>query len=303
MARTRLDWTDLQFVLAVAHRGSVAAAARALGVNHTTVLRRIQAFEARHGVRLFDRLPTGYATTAAGENVLASARSIAELVDDLEGRIAGRDLRLEGLLRVTTTDTLMASILPPVLAGFQRQHPAVRLEVSVAAELANLGRREADVAIRVTSAPPDMLIGRRICAVGMGIYRACGDPLPPTSVSALLGDKWIDLSDGFAETIVGRWMRANVHEDRIVLRTDNFIAMAKAAAAGIGLAALPAYLGDTMPDLELATAVILPRSSPSLWILSHKDLRRNARVRAFTEFAGAALMRERDRLEGRPLQA
>jgi DNA-binding transcriptional LysR family regulator len=298
VTRRRIDWTDLQFVLAVATRGSVAAAARALGVNHTTVLRRVQAFERSHGVRLFDRLPSGYAMTAAGEDLLAGARSVADMVDDLERRIAGQDLRLEGELRVTTTDTLMSSILPPILGDFQRRHPAVRLDVSVATELANLGRREADLAIRVTTSPPEMLIGRRICAVRMAIYRASTDPRPPARLPELLGEKWIDLADAFAETSVGRWMRAHVHEDQIVLRTDNFVAMSRAAAAGIGLAALPAYLGDSIPDLKRASPVISLQPTPALWILSHKDLRQTARVRAFSEFVGAALNRERDRIEG-----
>jgi DNA-binding transcriptional LysR family regulator len=303
MTQRRIDWTDLQFVLAVATRGSVAAAARALGVNHTTVLRRVQAFERSHGVRLFDRLPSGYVMTAAGENLLAGARSVAEMVDNLERRIAGQDLRLEGELRVTTTDTLMSSIMPPILADFQRRHPAVQLDVSVATELANLRRREADVAIRVTTSPPDMLVGRRICAVGMAIYHASTDLRPPADLSELLGEKWIDLADAFAETGVGRWMRANVHDDQVVLRTDDFIAMSRAAAAGIGLAALPVYLGDGMPDLQRASGVISLEPPPSLWILSHKDLRQTARVRAFSEFAGAALARERDRIEGGLSQA
>jgi DNA-binding transcriptional LysR family regulator len=303
MARRRIDWTDLQFVLAVANRGSVAAAARALGVNHTTVLRRVQAFEDAHAVRLFDRMPTGYAMTAAGENVLAAARSIADVIDDLEGRIAGQDLRLEGLLRVTTTDTLMSSLLPPILADFQRLHPAVQLDVSVAAEVANLGRREADVAIRITSSPPELLIGRRICAVAMAIYKASTVPMEMRELPELLSEKWIDLSDAFADTNVGRWMRSNVPDDRIALRTDDFIAMSRAAAAGMGLAALPTFLGDTMPDLKRASRPISVQPRPSLWILSHKDLRRTARVRAFSEFAAASLARKRDVIEGqRPLE-
>ena len=298
MTRRSIDWTDLQFVLAVANRGSVAAAARKMGVNHTTVLRRIQAFEASHGIRLFDRLATGYSLTPGGERVLAAARSIAEVVDDLEGRIAGQDLRLEGLLRITTTDTLMSSILPPILADFQRQHPAVKLDVSVSTDVANLGRREADVAIRISSAPPDTLIGRRICSVGMAIYRAAADALPPQELGALLDEKWVDLSDAFTETSVGHWMRTHVPEERVVLRTDNFVSMTRAAAAGIGLAALPTFLGDAVPDLKRASQVIALRPPPGLWILSHQDLRRTARVRAFTEFAGNALVLRRERIEG-----
>ena len=296
MTPGRVDWSDLQFVLAVANRGSLAAAARALGVNHSTVLRRVQAFEAAHGVRLFDRLPSGYALTAAGETTLMVARSIADMVEDLEGRISGEDLRLEGPLRITTTDTIMASILPPVLAGFHELHPAVQLEVSVGTDIANLARREADVAIRVTSSPPYTLIGRRISAVAMRIYRTSTDPSALTDVAALLHEKWVGLSDGFADTAVDRWMRANVEDEQVVLRTDSFVSLARAAAAGLGLVALPVYLGDSMQDLKRASPVVELQPRPSLWILSHRDLKRTTRVRAFVEFSASALGRERGQI-------
>ena len=297
MTRGRIDWSDLQFVLAVADRGSLASAAKALGVNHTTVLRRIQAFEAAHGVRLFDRLPSGYAVTAAGETTLGAARSMANLAEELEGRISGRDLRLEGTLRITTTDTLMVSLLPPVLAAFHEQHPGVRLDVSVGTDIANLARREADVAIRVSASPPDLLIGRRISNVAMAIYRARGDLAPIAEVTELQGNKWVTLSDGFGDTAVGRWLRSNIAEERVVLRTDSFIAAMRAAAAGLGLAALPTYLGDSAADLKRASSLVPLQPSPVLWVLSHRDLKRTARVRAFVDFAASALLKERGRLE------
>src|SRR3712207_7391952 len=115
-----IDWEDLRYVLAVADASSLASAARGLGVNHTTVLRRVNAFEERLGLRLFDRLPTGYALTAGGEELLAAARRMAETVTELERKLSGQDLRLEGTLRVTTTDTLMASLLPPVRSEERR---------------------------------------------------------------------------------------------------------------------------------------------------------------------------------------
>lgn len=296
MTNKRIDWSDLQFVLAVANRGSLAGAAKALGVNHTTVLRRIQAFEEAHGVRLFDRLPSGYALTVAGDKALGTARSIADLVEELEGRISGEDLRLEGPLRITTTDTIMASVLPPVLAAFHKEHPGIRLDIAVGTEIANLARREADVAIRVTASPPDTLIGRRVSDIAMAIYRAADESPAPDELSDLLGKQWVALSDGFGETAAGRWTRAHVADERVVLRTDSFLSMARAAAEGIGLAALPVYLGDNVPGLKRASRLIQLHPRPSLWVLSHRDLRGTARVRAFVDFAASALMRERNRL-------
>ena len=144
----RVNWDDLRFVLAVADHGSVAAAARRLGVNHTTVLRRMHAFEESQKIRLFERLPTGYVLTAEGEQLVAAARSIDDTVTGLERRIAGRDLKLEGVIRVTTTDTFMASMLPPHLADFRKKHPRIAIELALTNSRLNLTKRDADVAIR-----------------------------------------------------------------------------------------------------------------------------------------------------------
>jgi DNA-binding transcriptional LysR family regulator len=125
------EWDDLRYVLAVANAGSLAGAARSLGVNHTTVLRRIGAFEKRLGLRLFERLPTGYVLTAGGEELIAEARHIEDRVTNLERKLAGRDLRLSGVIRVTTTDTLLGSILPEILAEFRAAQPGIGIEIAV----------------------------------------------------------------------------------------------------------------------------------------------------------------------------
>lgn len=159
-------------VLAVAEGASLAAAARILGVNHTTVLRRVNAFEARLGIRLFDRLPTGYALTTGGEELLGAARTMAETVNELARKLSGQDLRFEGALRVTTTDTLMVSVLPPILAAFRELHPGIRVEAMTQNSIANLTHRDADVAIRPVSQPQEILVGRRISGVAFAAYAA-----------------------------------------------------------------------------------------------------------------------------------
>jgi DNA-binding transcriptional LysR family regulator len=174
----RIDWDDLRYVLAVAEHGSLAAGARALGVNHTTVLRRINAFESAQAVRLFERLPTGYALTAGGEELLAAARQMGDVVTALERRLAGQDLRLEGNLRATTIDTLMVSVLPTILAAFRAAHPGVQIEISVSNTIANLTRRDADAAIRRTEDPPETLVGRRVAGVAFALYAARDSEFP-----------------------------------------------------------------------------------------------------------------------------
>ncbi|WP_043616961.1 LysR family transcriptional regulator [Ensifer sp. ZNC0028] len=296
----RIDWEDLRFVLAVAEANSLAAAARALGVNHTTVLRRVGSFEQKLGVRLFDRLPSGYTLTAGGEELLAVARQMADTVTELERRLTGQDLRLEGSLRITTTDTLMASILPSILADFRQCHPGVLLEVSTSNALANLSHRDADVAIRPAVDSPDALVGRRIAKVAFAVYAAPSyldlRGLAAADTIDIAREHWIGLGDALASTSVARWMRATL-AGPAVLRCDSLVTAREAAMAGIGLAALPCYLGDTTPGLIRIGAPVADMTR-ELWLLTHEDLRRTARVSAFTEFVGQALAKHRRLLEG-----
>lgn len=291
-----MEWDDLRYVLAVANAGSLAGAARKLGVNHTTVLRRIGVFEKELGLRLFERLPTGYVLTAGGEELIAAARHIDETVTTLERKLAGQDLRLSGAVRVTTTDTLMGSILPEILAEFRESHTGIQVEVAVSNLMFNLTKRDADVAIRPAKDPPETLIGRRIAKIAFAIY---GSPqyLARQQAEDLAGHRWVGPDDSLAGTSLAQWMRAELPESEITIRADSLLAMRQAAQAGLGLAALPCYLGDTTPDLVCVHQPI-PDMETALWILTHEDLRHTARIRAFTEFAANAFGRRRLLLEG-----
>ena len=289
---TALDWDDLRYVLAVHACGSVAGAARALRVNHTTVLRRIGAFESLLGIKLFDRLTSGYVLTAAGEELVETAGRINDTVTALERRLAGRDASVEGALRLATTDTLMGSVLPDILAAFRAAHPGVLVEVSTSNAFANLTRRDADVALRPAADPPENLVGRRLSRIGFAVYgserfleRLDTDP---GEGAELDGSDWIWPDATLASTAIGRWMHDRAPSTAAVLRADSLVAMREAAAAGLGLAVLPCYLGDTNGRLRRFGDPLSDLSS-ELWLLTHEDLRRTARVRAFMEFAGPAL--------------
>ena len=292
-----IAWTDLQHVLAVASAGSLAGAARSLGVNHTTVLRRVLAFERQLGVKLFARLPTGYVLTAAGEEIAAAARAVADTVHDVERRVAGRDLRLTGSVRVTSTDTLAATVLPSVLASFQREHPAIRLELTTATAIANLSKRDADVAVRPTGSPPAHLIGRRVASLGFAIYAAPGYLEQTPARRALDRHTWVAPDDTLATTTIRTWMDRELAGVHVALRADTLTAMAHAASAGIGVAALPCYLGDHVPGLVRVRGVI-PEMATALWVLTHADLRNTARIRAVVDHLGAGLTAQRALLQG-----
>jgi DNA-binding transcriptional LysR family regulator len=290
---------DLLTVLAVATEGSLAGAARVLRVNHTTVLRRVAALEQRLGLRLFDRLPTGYVATATGEELIATARQVNDAVVALERKLVGRDLQLRGTVRVTTTDSLAASLLPDLLARFKESQPGILIELAVSNAMFNLTRRDADVAIRPAVEAPEALVGRRISRVGFAVY-ASPDYVEGRGID--FGDlqrcAWLVPDDSLVDSSVRRWMRATLPDVEVTLRADSLLALRYAAAAGLGLAALPCYLGDTSPDLVRVGRRVAEMETV-LWLLTHPDLRRSARVRAFMEFAGGSLARQRAVLEGR----
>ena len=144
-------------------------ASRVLGVNHSTVFRRIEGVETRLGVRLFDRQSHGYVMTPAGELFYERARTLCEGMNGIEMALAGKDLRLEGKLTVTMTDSLL-HWLTPVFQGFQEQHPDVELRILSDAQSLDLMQRDADIALRPTPNPPDHWVGRKLLPIHCALY-------------------------------------------------------------------------------------------------------------------------------------
>ena len=291
--RKPIDWDDLRYVLAVADSGSLNRAASTLRVNRTTVLRRINVFERRHGVRLFERLPNGYTLTDAGNEILVAARGFENAIVSLERKLAGQDLRAEGLVRVTTTDTLLASVLQAPLAMFQQEHPGITLDVTTSNAFVNLSKRDADVAIRPAIDPPEFLLGRRIGSVAFAVYAAA----IPDGRGAPTSERWIGPDDTLAGTSVARWMRSALPSVRPDIRADSLVSMRELCAAGGGLAALPCYLGDSDVRLVRVRPPIAEMTT-ALWVLTHPDLARTARVRLLMDHVSAALGKQRPLLEG-----
>lgn len=296
----RVGWDDLRYALAVAEGGSVAAAARRLGVNHTTVLRRIQAFEKTHGIRLFDRLPTGYALTAAGEQLAAAARQIDDTVSTLERHITRQDVKLEGVIRMTTTDTFMTSILPRHLASFRLAHPRITIELALTNTRLNLTKRDADIAVRPAKMPPSPLVGHRVSTVGFAIY-AADSYLVNRPNGRLEEYTWLAGDEVLANSPVAAWMHKNVPEAKVAFRADSFVALCKAAEAGIGVAALPCCLADRVTTLKRLRGPV-DELSTGLWLLTHRDLAGAARIRAFMDHMKDALGEELACLQGRITQ-
>jgi DNA-binding transcriptional LysR family regulator len=294
---TSLEWNDLHLVLAVVREGSLSGAARTLGVRHSTVFRRLGAIEQKLGVRLFERFRDGYSPTSAGEAAASLAARIAEDVLSLERRLSGQDLRPSGTVRITTTDTVGA-LLTRHLSALRAAHPEIGLEIAISNVMANLTRREADIAITPTPEPPETLVGRRIANIAHAIYGS-PDYLNRSENKDLSAHEWIGLDDALAGTVIGTWLRKNVPQARLACRVDSLPALRDVAVAGLGLALLPCYLGDNAPGLRRAVRKTLPQPRSALWLLTHNDLKRTARIRAVMDFFASALVADRALLEGR----
>lgn len=283
----QINWDNLRYVLMVASKGSIAAAARELEVNRTTVLRRINVFQDNLNCRIFERGESGYVLTPEAEKMIGAAREVENTLFNMQRQLAGRELKLEGELRVTTTDTFMLAMLGPHLASFHRKHPHIIVEILSTNSILDLNRRDADIAIRPTRTPDAHLVGKQVSDVEFGIY-ASREFRERRSIKDLFLQDWIGFDASLRSTPPGAWFESKVPEARVCLRGDSFVGVKVAAENGIGLALLPCLLGDGSDQLERLPLPI-PELTIGLWLLTHPDLIRSARVNAFFEYFSAAL--------------
>ncbi len=297
------DWNELRLVLAVHRASNLTVAAAQLNVDHSTAFRRLKALETRLGVRLFERLSGGvYQATEAGQRMAAAAERMEDEALALDRDLTGRDHRLSGRLRVTSSETLAYSRLTRHLATFRQAHPGVAVDLSIDNRVLNLSRREADVALRPVRPRQGDLWGRRLARIAWGLYAtpaylATRDS-PSTSANALAHHALIGWEDGATGIQAAQWLSQAVPEDAFVYRTNSLVNQLVAARAGIGLALLPCYLGDSEDGVVRATPEPLPELEGELWIVAHADLKGTARVRAFFDVVGDGLARERALFEG-----
>ena len=281
-----LSHDDLILIDAVARHRRIRPAAGALNAHPATLYRRLEALEAKLAQPLFERIDGLHVATSLGEEVLRHARAVAAQFDALNRAVMGRDNRLTGTLTLTTTDTL-ASLVMPLLSGFAHEHPQIQLDLTISNGFADLGRNEADIAIRPTLSPPETLVGQRVGGFEYCAYT--GGTVEPGEIAGLLAaERWVILSGAIAQIPAARWLKERVPEGHRAVAVDSLLAAALAARAGL-CAVLPTYLGDdALFGLRRISGPVAGLRS-EVWLLTHADLRSTARVRAFMRSASRGL--------------
>jgi DNA-binding transcriptional LysR family regulator len=286
-------WDDLRFVLAVARSGTLAAAAAALGVNHSTMFRRLNALEQEIGSKLFERHGGDYRATPSGRRMIEAAERMETEALALDRELSGRDTRLSGQLRVTCSETMAFKGLMPLIAQFRKIHPGIDIDLMVENRLIDMARREADVALRATRPAQGDLFGRKVADVHWGLFasssylKANGTPKGVADLArhAVIG--WPDLS---TNTRAGAWLAKHVPTEATGFRVSGFVHHCIAARDGLGVALLPVYLAagekNLVPVLSRLKDLVT-----EMWIVTHRSLKDTARVRAFMEHVGDGVKR------------
>lgn len=285
-----LRWDDVRYFLELARQGSLSAAARALGVEHSTVARRVAALEGQIGLRLFDRLPKSWALTREGEDLLEHAARIEEEAFSFSRATLGV-AALRGTVRLSAPPAFASYFIAPRLGALRRRWPGILLEVIGETREANLFRREADLALRLERPRAPGIAARLIGKMGYGLYAT-------QDWAKRAPEEWefIGYDDSLRHTPQQQWLENIAAGRAFSLRANDLAALYQACRAGLGIAALPHFLARA--DTALTTfATEIPAPSRNLWLAIIPDVRRSPRVKAIAEGIAALLQENADLLD------
>lgn len=270
-----MNWDDLRFFLVLAQEGTLSGAARRLRKEHTTVARRVEALEQAVGTKLFDRMPAGWRLTPDGQQLVPLAERVE--VDALAfERMANSSEIARGVVRISVPPVAGRILFAPRLAALLAEHQGLEFELIGSSHVANLARREADVAIRMVNPTEPGLIAQKLAELGVGLYGA------HDYVATVPEENWElcgydDTSYDLAKT---EWARRLLGRNIVCrLRANDTASVQAFVAAGLGVAVLPRYLGDTDTRLTLVREDEKGESREPIWIVVHPDMRRSPRVR------------------------
>ncbi|MFJ4345715.1 LysR family transcriptional regulator [Pseudomonas sp. NPDC089401] len=294
-AVSQLSWDDLRIIKTLSDCGSRADTAKQLGINVSTVSRRVKQVETVLGVALFDHRKAGYLLTAEGTELRALAERVELDIVSVTRRVSRAGQGPLGKLRITTSDSLLLYFLTPIIADFKALNKGITLEVLVGNQTLSLARDESDIAVRATCKPADTLVGRKLANIAWAPYGsarqvACANPFAE-------GQSWVSYSGGLCGLKATRYVECRVPAQHIAYRTDSVAAASAAIAAGLGFGFLPCMLGDITPGL-VRVGPLVQELQDELWLLTHQDIRKSWRVKAFMTFCAAAVADLKPLVEG-----
>ncbi|TBR44201.1 LysR family transcriptional regulator [Marinomonas agarivorans] len=277
-----MDWNSLKVLALIAHKGSISSAAKALGVNYTTVFRRMESLEKEVGGKLFQRGAKGYIATPLAEELLIFANKMRDGAEHIERHIVGREFQPRGVVKITAPFRIANHYLPHVLKQIAQIYPDISFEIFSSNAAVNLDTRHADIAIRATTAPPEHLIGRKVLSIPWAMFVSPSflqkyDAEP--TIATLADYPLIGGTGNMLNLPAFTWLEKH-HFESIAIRCDELTAMSSYAENDYGIAFLPL---DQQRD-KLVKLDIFPAGKTSdLWILTHPDLRRTERIRIVAE--------------------
>jgi DNA-binding transcriptional LysR family regulator len=280
-----MNWDDFRFFAAVARAGSVRGAAAELQVNPSTVTRRLEALESRLGVMLFLRTNTGLQITAEGADVARQIDVLGEQLNQLDAQLQGRNQRLEGKIRLAVPDVLAVSFVLADLAQFCEQYDEIELEIIPVHGNLDIANADVDVAILATETPPDTMVGRPLYQVAVAAYGS-RKYIAEHDISSedAAGLAWIDwAARGEVMGFYARLRERYFAQSRVRIRCDQVFMQQTCIRVHMGIGVLPCYLsadqGQWPEPEQLQRMPQMPvQKSPTLWLLTHPELRNARRV-------------------------
>ena len=292
----RLNWNYYQYFLKVAECGNLASAAREMGVNHSTVFRRINNLEQQLNIRLFERSRNGYTLTEVGEEIFERVRQVEEQMYAIQRKLVGKDLQLNGTLKVSTTDTIGYYWLPPYIKKFKERYPDIVMDIEIKTRYTDLKKREADIVIPAVNLQPDYMVGRSLAPIYFKLYASINYVAQygvPSSTKEFPNHRFIVPNEALGEISASIWLRKHVPEKCIIATSDKLSTLFKFAQQDLGIAALPHYVGQS--DGNMVELLELPADCHrNIWILTHPDLRDTARIKVFMQFMYEQVVRKQN---------
>ncbi len=292
---TQFDWNDIPILLALARTGSMRTAGRQLGINTSTVSRRLAAAEKRLHTRLFIRRPEGYKPTDAGRAFMGSAESIEGTVHALISTTEAEAEGVTGIVRITSVDAVLNDWLIPRLPGLRALHPNLEIVAIPDNHVLSFTRSEADLAIRVARPREDAaILMRRIASIGMAVYGSTA--FKKVARSRWAEQPWLLFHDDLADVVEMKWLAKNVPGARAAFRCSSMTALVRACEAGLGLAVLPCV---SAKGTRLVCLSKTPEFQRDLFLLNHRQATKIRRFRAVAEWIASVAEAESDLLAGR----